>query len=333
MSTASSVASTTPANSGSRSRPCTAGHRRRRAARHPQPGREREEDLAAAVVRGRTRCGPAPARPGGPAAGSPRGRPARRSRPPRCTSPAGGGTGVVGGGSGSSRPTGTPSTVSRPCSPKFVMTSTPTVCPAAVTRRRRTDAALEAQAAHAGAGSDRAFRRRGRPVRDRAGRSAAATSSRSTCMRRASLRKLSSHSATTGMMTSSSPIARLLGDQQLAGRVVHPADLHRVGEEHRRLDQAPLLRGEEPGALAGAVEHRAARRHRLAEPVAARVDHGHAGAGHAPAVRRLRLVAPYRGVADPDAGDVDDRAGGAARQRPDPDSQLSGTRHFGSLTC
>ena len=61
--------------------------------------------------------------------------------------------------------------------------------------------------------------------------------------------------------------------------------------------------------------------------VAARVDDGDAGAGHAAAERRVRLVAPHRGVADADAGDVDDRAGGAARQRPDPDSQLSGTRH------
>ena len=38
------------------------------------------------------------------------------------------------GGAGSSRPAGTPSMVSRSRSPKFVSTSTPTVCPDGTTR-------------------------------------------------------------------------------------------------------------------------------------------------------------------------------------------------------
>ena len=130
LSTASSVASTTAAKNGSRARP----RDRRRpvgavAARRAQPGRRGEEDLAAAVVRGRAGPGQARARPAGPAAGRPR-RVQRRvgqhdddaragRRRPGRTRPA---------AAGSSRPTGTPSMVSRSRSPKFVITSTPTVC-------------------------------------------------------------------------------------------------------------------------------------------------------------------------------------------------------------
>ena len=82
--------------------------------------------------------------------------------------PAGGAVWSSGGG-GSRRPTGTPSTVSRSRDPKFVIASTPTVYvqspPSVPTSdpddaRGGADAALEAEAAHAGAGSDGALRRR-----------------------------------------------------------------------------------------------------------------------------------------------------------------------------
>ena len=124
----------------------------------------------------------------------------------------------------------------------------------------------------------------GPPAEARAAASAAPTSAVVTCIRRASLRKLSSHSATIGMITSSVPIPGVLRHQQLAGRVVHPAQLHRRGQEHRGLGQAPLAGRQKARALARAVEHRAPGRDRAAEQVAAEVDDRHPGPGH-PAAR------------------------------------------------
>ncbi len=108
---------------------------------------------------------------------------------------------------GSIRPTGTPSIVSRSCSPKFDITSTPTTWPDGVSREAEPMPPLKPRqlipvpdptAPSAGAGP---------PMPALAASSAARTSAALTCIRRASDRKLSSHSATTGMMTSSAPIA------------------------------------------------------------------------------------------------------------------------------
>ena len=162
-------------------------------------------------------------------------------------------------------PTGTPSTVSRCRSPKFVSTSTPTVCPDGTSRDEVPMPPLKPRqlipvpaptAPSAGAARTCAC------AAARAASSATARRRALTCIRRASERKLSSHSATIGMITSSAPMRGILGHQQLAGGVVDAADLHGRGQEDRRLGQAPLRRGEEPGALAGPVQHRAAGRHR-----------------------------------------------------------------------
>ena len=191
---------------------------------------------------------------------------------------------------------------------------------------RGADAALEAQAAHPGAGADRPLGRSLAAGRARAASSAALTSAAVTCIRRASFRKLSSHSATIGMITSSA-IPAVLGHQQLAGRVIDPAELHRRGQEDRRLGQAPLGGGQEAGALPGPVQHGAAGRHRVAEEVAAQVEYRHAGPRHAAALRGWRLVPPDGGVANADARHVGDRSGGAARQDADPDPQVSCSGH------
>ena len=106
--------------------------------------------------------------------------------------------------SGSSRPTGTPSTVSRSREPKFVIRSTATVWPPGVTRdevpmpplKPRHDMPVpEPTAPSAGGVVD--------PRDASASSCAARTSSAVTHIRRQSLRKESSHSATTGMQTSS----------------------------------------------------------------------------------------------------------------------------------
>ena len=63
-------------------------------------------------------------------------------------------------------------------------------------------------------------------------------------------------------MTTSSATSGCCSSVDLARRVVHPAELHRRGQVDRRLGRPPLAGGEEAGALAGAVEHRAAGRQR-----------------------------------------------------------------------
>ncbi len=203
MSTASSVASTTPANSGLRSRPCTAATvgTSSRGTRSPVANAKKISPLPW-VATEPVRANPSPARRAS------RWQPAGSTGASVATTtmhdPAGGGTGVVGGGSGSRRPTGTPSTVSRACSPKFVITRTPTVWPAPVTRHAVPMPPLKPRQLIPV--PDPTAPSAGRPPR-RAAASASATSSRVTCMRRESLSQLSSHSATIGMMTSSSPIA------------------------------------------------------------------------------------------------------------------------------
>ena len=203
---------------------------------------------------------------------------------------------------GSSRPTGTPSTVSRSRSPKLVSSSTATVWPAGRDPRRRADAALEAEAGHPGAGADRALGgRRRRPARGqrRRVRGAHVVGRRPACARQ-SLRNESSHSPTTGITTSSATPACCSRAIWQRG-VVHPAELHRRGQVDRRLDDAPLAGGEEAGALAGAVEHRAARGERPGVGVLGEHQRGDAGARGAASLGRRRLVADHRGVAEPDA--------------------------------
>ncbi len=237
------------------------------------------------------------------------------------------GIGAGAGSGGSIRPTGTPSIVSRSWSPKFVSVSTPTTWPEGTRRdevpmpplKPRQLIPVPAPTAPSAGG-----RRLARRPAARAASRAMRTSVALTCIRRESDRKLSSHSATTGMITSSTPIPGLFLREQLAGRVVDAADLHGRGEEHRRLGEAPLGHGQEPGALARAVQHRAAGGHRGGEQVPAGIDHGDAGPGHAPARRRRRLVPPHRDVADADAGHVGDRRGRAGRQDTYPDAKIAG---------
>ena len=174
--------------------------------------------------------------------------------------------------------------------------------------------------------------RRGRPGA-RGGASAVATSSRVTCMRRESLRKLSSHSATTGMMTSSSPIAgsSAMSSSQAAS-YTRPSCIvvvRKIGVSTRPHSCAVRKPVHSPAPLRTAPPAGTGSRKPLppgsttVTPVRA-TPRPTGGSGSS----RHTVAWPT-----PDAGDVDDRAGGAARQRPDPDSQLSGTRHFGSLTC
>ena len=208
LSTASSAASTTASNSASSPRPLTRGPARSRAVPvGPAGGGRGQEDLAAAVVRRRAGAGQAEPDPPGQPGAAGASRPGRRSPPRRCTSrPAGPATSA---GAGSSRPTGTPSTVSRLRSPKLVSSSTATVYAVRGHPGRGADAALEAQAGHARAGADGALRRRLRRCRARPAprRGRPARRSASTCIRRQSLRNESSHSPTTGITTSSATAA------------------------------------------------------------------------------------------------------------------------------
>jgi hypothetical protein len=205
-------------------------------------------------------------------------------------------------------------------------------CPDGVTGRqhpgRRADTALPAEAGHAGARADGTLvGREGRAHRRAGGR-----------QRLADVGGLDLHPAGVGQEGVVAlghqrqhdvlhPDRRVLGREQLAGRVEHPAHLHGGGEEDRRLGQAPLLHRQEAGALPGAVEHRATCRHRVAEQVAARVEHGHSGARDPATVRGRRLVPPHRGVPDADTGHVEHGAGGAGRVEPDPDWEISSARH------
>ena len=80
--------------------------------------------------------------------------------------------------------------------------------------------------------------------------------------------------------------------------------------------------GQEAGALARPVEHRAAGRDRAAEQVAARVDHGDPGPGHAAAGRRGGSSRQTVAWPSADAGHVEHRCGRARWQQPDPDAKI-----------
>ena len=208
LSTASSVASTAAAKYGSRSRPGDrrAGRRPGRAARadrSPGPGRSRRSPwCAGAAGAGQPEAGPA----GQPLAAG------RVQRPvgdddARCTTRPARRPGASGGRS--CAPTGTPATVSRSASPKFASTSDAdgvagrarpaTPCRCRPSSRSRS-CPVPAPTAPSSGGSTV-------PTEARAADSASRTSSWVTCIRRASLRNESSHSATSGMTTSSTPIA------------------------------------------------------------------------------------------------------------------------------
>ena len=92
-------------------------------------------------------------------------------------------------------------------------------------------------------------------------------------------------------MTKSVADAGLCLELDPAGGVVDAAELQGRGQVDRRLGRAPLGGGDEAGALAGAVEDRAAGRERPGERVLGEHQHADAGAGHAAALGRRRLVA------------------------------------------
>ena len=155
--------------------------------------------------------------------------------------------------------------------------------------------------------------------------SARPASAASTWTGAAVLSQLSSHSPTTGMTTSSSPTAGSSATACGDRAVVDPPDGHRRRQVDRRLDRPPLRQRDVAGELAGAVEHRAAGRHRPAEQVRAGRDRRHPGARH------LRRVAPDGDVADPHAGDVGDRVRRPGLERADPQPELAqpGAAGFG----
>ena len=192
---------------------------------------------------------------------------------------------------------------------------------------RGADTALEAQAAHPGPGSDRALGRRlglaSRPGRPRGlpgGAHVGRTDLHPARVGQEAVVTLGHHRDDYVLDAD----AGLFVSQQLAGRVVDAADLHGRGQEDGRLDQAPLGQRQEPGALARAVQHGAAGRHRSGEQVPAGIEDGHAGPGHAPARRRRRFVPPHRDVADAEAGHVGDRGGRTGRQDTYPDAKIAG---------
>ena len=111
------------------------------------------------------------------------------------------------------------------------------------------------------------------------------------------------------------------------GRVVDAAQLQGRGEVDRRLGAAPLRGGEEPRALAGAVEDSPARRDGAGEGVVGEDQHGRARARPAATVGGRRLVADDRGVAEADTGDVEDGVGRSGRQHADLDAEITNARH------
>ena len=118
----------------------------------------------------------------------------------------------------------------------------------------------------------------------------------------------------------------------LAGGVVDPAELHGRGQVDRGLGGTPLPGGEEAGALAGTVEHGAARRDGPLVGVVGEEQTGHAGARDSAPGRWGRLVAVDRGVAEADARHVEDGVGRAGGQGPDPDPYLARANHARIMT-
>ena len=205
VTTASSVASTAAAKNGSRSRPVsgTPGAGWSRGARNPVASARKISPLPW-VATLPVRASPSPARrasrvqpaastgasvtrttmhePAGRAAGS---TPARRS----------------------AAPTGRPPTVSRSCSPKLVSTTAPRVCPDGSSRDAVPMPPLwPRQVIPVPAPTEPSSGGVRLPADARAAARAARTSSLVTWVRRLSLRCESSHSATSGRTTSSTPI-------------------------------------------------------------------------------------------------------------------------------
>ncbi len=204
LSTDSSAASTTASNRSSSPRPPSRGPSSRTV-----PSRsvravvlDGQEDLAAAVVGGRAGAGQAEPDPAG--------QPLAAGRVDRCVGDddADAGAGRLrraGRPPGSSRPTGTPSTVSRSRWPKLVISSTATVWPPGVTRDEVPIPPLKPRHDMPGPADPTAPSSGGAAEpRDASAASwAARTSSAVTHIVRMSLRKESSHSATTGTKMSS----------------------------------------------------------------------------------------------------------------------------------
>ena len=174
--------------------------------------------------------------------------------------------------------------------PKFVISRTATVW-LADDAGRRTDPALEVEARHPGPRPDRALVRRRR----------GAARGHRRLPGRDDVLVLDLHPP--GVVE---PRVVALGDHRddevgrarrvhleldPARRVVDPAQLQGRGQVDRRLGRAPLGRGDEARALAGAVEHRAAGRQRPGEGVLGQHQHADPGAGDAAALGRGRLVA------------------------------------------
>ncbi len=193
--------------------------------------------------------------------------------------------------------------------------------------RCRPDSALEAQTAHSRPRTDRAFGRR-RPADRGSRRHEGGTHVLGGHLHPA--RIVEKAVVALGDDRDDHLIGadrRVLGDQKLAGGVVHAPQLHRRGQEHRGLGQTPLARSEKSRALPRPVEDGAARWHGAPKQVAAQVDDGHAGPGYATAGGRWPLVAPHGGVTDAHAGHVDYRSSRATGQNADPDPELRCTCH------
>ena len=107
--------------------------------------------------------------------------------------------------------------------------------------------------------------------------------------------------------------------------VEDPAHGHRRGEVDGRLDLAELHHLQRASQLAGAVQDRHARRHRLPPERLgrARGDRGHAGPRDAAPGGRVRLVANDGDVTHADAGDVRDRVRRAGLEPADADAVLA----------
>ena len=199
--------------------------------------------------------------------------------------------------------------------------------PFSVTPRRLSDAALEAEARHPGAGADAALL--GSIAGPRAlvrllprRHHVVAGDLHPSCVAEVGVVALADDGydhvvADAGM--------RL--HIQLAHRVVHTAELHRRRQHDRCLDEPPLGRGDEAGALASAVEDRPACRQRPQVGILSDADHGHACPRDAAARWRRWLVADDRRVADADARDVGRRIGRARRQRSDGHTEVADCRH------
>ena len=101
------------------------------------------------------------------------------------------------------------------------------------------------------------------------------------------------------------------------------ADRHGVGEQDRRLQEAPLLDLRDPRDLAGAVQDEAAGDHPALEDVGVGDDGGDAGAHGALADLQRAVADDQRRVSDLDAGDVGDGVRFADREAADGEAELA----------